>query len=106
MSRVRTLAPLLLLWAVPAPASTPAADAAVAAKSAAACIKASGLRQPRVGPVVRFSDDAGVDVRTVTGLWPQPHMRGSPPARMLCLYNRRTTRVEVQEQPMGEGRRG
>lgn len=87
------------LIAAPALGSTAAADAAVAARSAAACTKASGLARARVGPVVRFSDATGVDVRTVTGAWPQPHMRGGPPANMICVYDRRTARAEAQEQP-------
>jgi heat shock protein HslJ len=77
-------------------ASTPDAWAELDRVSAAACATASGLRDARVGPPVRFSDRAGADARLVTGVWPQPHMRGRE-ARMLCLFDRRNRRAEVQE---------
>lgn len=94
MTRLILLAALLA--AAPAAASTAAADAAVEKASAAACLKAAGLKNGKVGTPVRFSDTLGVDAREVTGTWAQPHMRGAK-ARMLCLYDRRTRAAEVQE---------
>ena len=82
--------------ASPSQASTPAAYAALDGQSSAACIKASGLRDARVGGAVRFSDSFLVDARMVSGVWPQAHMKGAK-ANMLCLYNRRTKRAETQE---------
>lgn len=82
--------------ASPSQASTPAAYAALDRQSSAACIKASGLRDARVGEAVRFSDSFLMDARTVSGVWPQAHMKGAK-ANMLCLYNRRTRRAETQE---------
>ena len=77
-------------------ASTPASYAALDRRTSAACMTASGLANATVGPVTRFSDRFLVDVRTVTGNYPQPHMRGAS-ATMLCLYNRSTRRAEVQQ---------
>lgn len=68
----------------------------VAAVARVACVKASGLTGAQVGPAIRYSDDLLIDARVVEGIYPQPHMKGSE-ARMLCLYNRKNKRVEVQE---------
>jgi heat shock protein HslJ len=91
----------LLFVAAPAWASSPAADAAAERASARACVQASGLKGASVGPVMRFSDAFLMDARTVTGTWPQPHMKGRQ-ATMLCLYNRRTRRAETQELTTAE----
>ena len=87
--------------AAPATAATPESYAKLDKASEAACIKAANLTSANVGPPVRFSDKMLVDARVVDGIWPQPHMKGAK-ARMLCLYNRKTKRVEVQElaEPM------
>ena len=77
-------------------AATTRSYAALDRQTSAACIAASGLRAATVGPVVRFSDRFLMDVRTVTGTYPQPHMKGAK-GTMLCLYNRRTKRAETQE---------
>jgi heat shock protein HslJ len=80
----------------PAFSATPEAWAKVDAASQAACVKAANLSGPVAGPPVRYSDKFLIDARVVEGTWPQPHMKGAK-ARMLCLYNRKTKRVEVQE---------
>ena len=91
------LAALLVLPIFGRAAAAPAsAYAELDRRSAAACIKAAALKDSRVGSAVRFSDPTGYDARVVTGRWPQPHMKNAP-ARMLCLYERRTGRAEVQE---------
>lgn len=77
-------------------AATPGAYAALDRQTSTACSAASGLRNASVGPVVRFSDRFLMDARTVTGTYPQSHMKGAT-GTMLCLYNRRTKRAEVQE---------
>ena len=82
--------------AAPVYASTPGSYAALDRQTATACMRASGLRNASVGPVVRFSDRFAVDARTVTGTYPQPHMKGAK-GTMLCLYDGRTRRAEVQE---------
>lgn len=81
-----------------AQASTPGAYAALEKRSAAACIAASGLRDGKAGPTVRFSDRVMIDARFVTGTYPQAHMKGAK-GTMLCLYNRKTRRAEAQEAP-------
>ncbi len=86
------------LLAIPAAASTPAAWNTLDKTSAAACAKASNLVDPMVGPPVRFSDSFGVDVREVSGIYRPKHMLGAK-ARMLCLVQRKTVRVEIQEKP-------
>lgn len=85
-----------MLLATPAIAATPDSYAKLDQASAAACVRASGLQSPSVGPAMRFSDKLAIDARTVEGTWPQPHMKGAK-VSMLCLYNRRNKRVEVQE---------
>ena len=82
-----------------ASAATPSSYAAVDRQSDAACRKASGFRDPVAGPPVRFSDRFLVDARLVKGIFPQAHMKGAR-GTMLCLYNRRTKRAEVQEANM------
>lgn len=84
-------------------AFAPAAFAATAASwiqidkvSQSACLKAANLNNAEAGPPIRYSDRLLIDARVVTGTWPQPHMKGAT-AKMLCLYHRRSKRVEVQE---------
>jgi heat shock protein HslJ len=86
----------MTLLAAPATAATPDAWAKLDKASEAACLKAANLGGAIVGPPIRYSDRVGIDARVVTGTWPQLHMKGAK-AKMLCLYNRKTKRVEVQE---------
>lgn len=82
--------------AVPAFASTPDKWAKVDAASQAACLKGAKLADALSGPPIRYSDNFLIEARVVEGIWPQPHMKGAK-ARMLCLYNRKNKRVEIQE---------
>lgn len=85
------------LCAGAAQAATPESYAALEAKVATACSKASGFDKALVSPTtIRFSDQAGVDARLVTGIYPQPHMKRAQ-GLMLCLYDRKSGRVEVQD---------
>ncbi|MFC3713788.1 hypothetical protein ACFOMD_14520 [Sphingoaurantiacus capsulatus] len=78
-------------------AATPESYAALEAKVATACAKATGFTKPYVGKsTIRFSDDVGYDTRLVSGIYPQPHMKGAQ-GLMLCLYDRRSGKVEVQD---------
>jgi heat shock protein HslJ len=81
---------------VPAMAATPAAYAALDHRTERACIAASGFRNASVSPPIRFSDRVGMDARTVTGSYAEPHMNGQS-GTMLCLYNRASRRAETQE---------
>lgn len=96
--RIPTLAVFAMVGfvAVPAHASMPSAWAALDKASSAACIKAAGLRNAKVGPSVRYSDRLLIDARVVTGTYPQPHMKGAA-GSMLCLYHRTAKRAEVQD---------
>jgi heat shock protein HslJ len=87
---------LALSAAWPASAATPESWAKVDKASEAECLKAANLGGATAGPPVRYSDKFGIDARVIEGSWPQAHMKGAK-ARMLCLYNRKTKRVEVQE---------
>jgi hypothetical protein len=80
-------------------ASTTSAWMAVDKASEAACRKASGFPDAVAGPPIHFSDRFLVDARLVKGTYPQAHMKGAKGA-MLCLYNRRTKRTEVQDARM------
>jgi heat shock protein HslJ len=82
--------------AVPSFAATPDSYAKLDKASEAACLKAANLGGGTIAAPIRYSDRVGIDARVVTGTWPQPHMKGAK-AKMLCLYNRKTKRVEVQE---------
>ena len=77
-------------------ASSPDAWAKLDADSAKACIAASGLSKAKVSASTHFSDAAGYDVRVVSGIYPQKHMKGAA-GQMLCLYGRKSKLVEVQE---------
>ena len=91
-----TLAAAVFLTAAASFASTPDKWAKVDATSQIACLKAAGLTGAQAGSPIRFSDNIMFDARVVEGTWPQPHMKGAK-ARMLCLYNRKNKRAEVQE---------
>jgi len=93
------LAGLGLALAGSATASSQSAWMAVDKASEAAFKKASGFPDAVAGPPVRFSDRFLVDARLVRGTYPQAHMKGAKGA-VLCLYNRRTKRAEVQEARM------
>lgn len=87
----------MALCAGAAHAATPESYAALEAKVATACSKASGFDKAYVAKsTIRFSDEAGVDARLVGGIYPQPHMKRAQ-GLMLCLYDRKSGRVEVQD---------
>ena len=90
---------LILLVSGSAPlaqASSPDAWAKLNADSAKACITASGFTKAKISTSTHFSDAAGYDVRVVSGIYPQKHMKGAS-GKMLCLYGRKSKLVEVQE---------
>lgn len=98
MPKISPLIGAAVAFALSAPAfsATPDAWAKVDAASQAACVNAANLSGAAAGPPVRYSDKLLIDARVIEGTWPQPHMKGAK-AKMLCLYNRKTKRVEVQE---------
>jgi hypothetical protein len=97
LGSIRLLAALLFFGGGSvAVASSPAAWRETDRQSEKACIAQSGLRRARVGPATRFSDRILVDARIVSGTYPQRHIKGVK-AKMLCLYNRKLKRAEVEE---------
>ena len=91
-----TLAAAVLSTTAASFGSAPDKWAKVDIASQSVCLKAAGLNGATAGPPIRFSDKFMIDARVVEGTWPQPHMKGAA-ARMLCVYNRKNKRVEVQE---------
>ena len=79
-----------------AQASSPDAWAKLDADSAKACITASGFTKAKISTSTHFSDAVGYDIRVVSGIYPQKHMKGAS-GKMLCLYGRKSKLVEVQE---------
>ena len=100
MTRILILSSVIAAtFAVSSHAATPASYVALDRQTSAACIAASGFKDATVGAPLRFSDRFLMDARTVTGTYPQAHMKGAT-GTMLCLYNRRTKRAETQEMVM------
>jgi hypothetical protein len=106
-----TIRPLSRLWALPililagliaaelvatqiVRASSEEAWDAIVREASAACQIASELENPRVvwsNPA--YEHQAAL---IVTGTWPQTHMKGKQ-GYMLCLYDKRSAKVEIQE---------
>lgn len=83
----------VLAASAPALASTPAAWEQMDRRVNRACIAMSGLARPQVlATKISFSDAIGVEARMIRGA----DNRGRA-KRLLCAYNRRTGRTEVQE---------
>ena len=85
-----------LLMAMPAHASTDAAWAASTKAGRAACIASANLARPTVSAPLNFSDQIGRDAMLVRGMYKQRFMKRAW-GTMLCLYDRRTHKAEVNE---------
>ncbi len=92
----RTLLPLLLLIPSAGNASSTGAWAKLAADARARCSAESRLVRLTTSAPLVFSDDRGQVALLVTGAFPQKGLRGVQ-GSYLCLYDRRSGRVEVQE---------
>ena len=80
-----------------ATASSPAAWSAHDRDMAAACEKASGLKQAKAaGKPMIYSDQVGLTALLVSGRYPQPHMKNHA-GRVLCLYDREKRQAAVVE---------
>ena len=89
---------LFVLSAGPAMASTSQAWAELDVRSAAECSRLAGLADAKVGAPMRFGDDLGIDVRTITGTVPNArHDAGT--VAMLCAFHRGSGRAQVIEAP-------
>jgi hypothetical protein len=96
---------LLGAMAMPAGASSPDAWRAYDQEVRSACLKASGLVQPRVlGGRIDFPVADGtpsgntllITALLLEGIYPQPHMGGRK-GRDLCLFEQRTRRATVAD---------
>jgi hypothetical protein len=85
------------LLAGAAQASSPAAWSAHDKEVAAACVKASGLKDAKpAGQPMAYDDSVGMTALLVAGRYPQPHMKNRP-GRVLCLFDRKKREAVVTE---------
>lgn len=84
------------LLATAASASTPEAWAQLDRRVSRACIAMSGLQYPTVSATpIRYSDAIGIEARLVRGYNVVRGRRVNK--RLLCAFDRRSGRAEVQE---------
>lgn len=81
-----------------ATASTPAAWKTLQRQVERACIEGSGLRRPRVSSMTVFDDTLAMVALLVTGQ-PAKVRKNHASSTKLCLYNRRTRQVALEEAP-------
>ena len=83
----------MILLSASAQASTPESWANMDQRVNRACIAMSGLPRPQVlAQKISFSDAIGTEMRLVRGTDSKGRFR-----RMLCAFNRKTSRTEVKE---------
>lgn len=80
----------------PASGSAPAAWDQLQRQAERTCTQESGFRRPRVSNMIVFDDNLATVALLVTGLPSEPRARSSVNTK-LCLYNRRTRRVALEE---------
>ncbi len=85
-----------ILLCSPAEASSPAAWKQLRKQAERGCIAAAGFRRPRVSSPILFDDSVGSVALLVTGIYPQARLKGAH-GTVLCLFNRRTKKVAVEE---------
>ncbi len=87
----------LALLAGTAQASSPEAWSAHDKEVAAACVKASGLKQAKpAGRPMAYDDSVGMIALLVAGRYPQAHMKNRQ-GRVLCLFDRKKREAVVTE---------
>ena len=87
----------LALMAGAAQASSPDAWSAHDKEVAAACVKASGLKNAKpAGQPMAYDDSVGMTALLVAGRYPQAHMKNRP-GRVLCLFDRKKREAVVTE---------
>lgn len=83
----------LVALASTAQASSPAAWNAMNQRANRACVAMSGLSRPvLLAKRISFSDVIGIEIRQLRGADSRGRMK-----RLLCAYDRKSGRVEVQE---------
>ena len=94
---ISALGPMLLVISASPFMSTAAMWTGGNSLARAACIKAAGLTGATASSLVIFSDEGGAKTAVlINGRYRQSFMHNRP-GTMLCLYDRRTKRAEVQE---------
>ncbi len=89
----------IALGAAPSIASTPASWAKLQKQVAGACLAMSGLARPELlAQRISFSDVIPVEARMIRG-----YDNAERYKRLICLYDRRTGRTEVQSAPNWNG---
>ena len=89
----------LSLFATGATASTPAAWNQMNTRVNRACVAMSGLARPQLlAKKISFSDVIGTEIRMIRGTDKRGRMQ-----RLLCAYDRKTGRAEVQEGDVWNG---
>lgn len=79
----------------PLRASTPGSWAQVNQRANRACVAMSGLARPQLlGARISYSDAIPVEARMIRGFDKRGQFK-----RLICLFDRRTSRTEVQEAP-------
>ncbi|WP_435635549.1 hypothetical protein ACSC9U_08515 [Pseudomonas solani] len=87
----------LLLCAASAQASPPEAWQEQDKRMLAACTKLSGLKEVKAaGQPVLFDDRLGITALTLSGRYPQAHMKNRT-GRELCLYQRKSGKAFISE---------
>lgn len=87
------------LVATGATASTPAAWNQMNTRVNRACVAMSGLARPQLlAKKISFSDVIGTEIRMIRGTDKRGRMQ-----RLLCAYDRKTGRAEVQEGGVWNG---
>jgi len=91
-----------LIAAGAAQASSPAAWSAHDKEVAAACVKASGLKDAKpAGQPMAYDDGVGMTALLVAGRYPQPHMKNRA-GRVLCLFDRKKREaVTIEADQLG-----
>ncbi|MFD2265175.1 hypothetical protein ACFSM5_19890 [Lacibacterium aquatile] len=87
----------LLFAATPALASSPDAWAAFAGEVKAACVAASELKDAKpASSQLLFPGTHQQVAMLVTGIYPQPHMKGKA-GTVLCLYDQKSATAQISE---------
>lgn len=98
MRAIMMMAATAMLMSV-AHASTPESWAGMNRRVNRACVAMSGLARPELlAKRISFSDTIGTEIRMIRGLDRRGRMQ-----RILCAYNRRTGRAEIQPADVWNG---
>lgn len=94
--RLLAIALSLMLATTIAHASSDEAWAELTVTVADTCAAASGLDDTHVSQLVLFDDTLNKVATLVTGIYPQPHMKGAT-GTVLCIYDKLTQKTWIDE---------